>query len=97
MFNERNNILLSPGGMAPDSSFNEKSSDSRMFKLPMLLGIPHDRRFLDRFRNRRPWRLVSSSGMQCDRELPDRSMPVISSSILWNVSSCPFQMMSIRS
>jgi hypothetical protein len=39
------------GGIAPESSFDERSRDSRFFKLPMFPGMLHDRWFLDKFKN----------------------------------------------
>jgi hypothetical protein len=37
--------------MTPESSFHEKSRDSRRFKLPIPSGILPDRLFLDKFKN----------------------------------------------
>jgi hypothetical protein len=42
------------GGIAPESSFHERSRDSKSSKLPMLSGMLPDRSFLDKFNNRRP-------------------------------------------
>jgi hypothetical protein len=41
-------------GMAPESSFQDKSRDSSCFNAPIFSGILPDRLFLDKFKNRRP-------------------------------------------
>jgi hypothetical protein len=86
----RYNNCEMPEGMEPESSLQDKSRDSRKFKLPMSFGIPPERRFLDRFRNRRPSRFVSSGGMSLERWLLDKSIPVISAMLPSKIWYCLF-------
>ena len=59
----KNEMVAIPGGRTPESLFMERSSDSSDFMSPIFAGIFPCRWLLDRFKDIKPWRHVSSSGI----------------------------------
>jgi len=64
-------------GIWPESSLQDKSRDSRAFRLPISFAMPPERLFLDKFSNWSPFRFANSVGISPDRRLLDKSIPVI--------------------
>ncbi|CBI22620.3 unnamed protein product, partial [Vitis vinifera] len=68
----------------------ERSRDSSDVMAPIFTGIFPWRWLLDRFKNIKPWRSVSSSGISPDNLLLERSMPARRPSVLSYSYSIPF-------
>ena len=71
----KNKMVAIPGGRTPESLFMERSSDSSDFMSPIFAGIFPCIWLLDRFKDIKPWRHVSSSGIPPDNLLLERSIP----------------------
>ncbi|KAH7527971.1 hypothetical protein FEM48_Zijuj05G0022500 [Ziziphus jujuba var. spinosa] len=81
----RNESDFKLSGIAPENRLFERSIDDNSFKLDILSGICPLIWFLDKFRNTKPSKFVSSLGRSPDKLFAERSKTTTRERVLLNV------------